>query len=106
MPPYSDEDGRVHIPASLTLASDTISPDGIFLLDDGRALYLWIGHQVDPQVLNTVFEMNTQGKSVVDFLLLTAFHHIFYTSRNGFERFSAGGVQALASSTCALPRAT
>jgi len=46
-----DNQGRVFLPQPLTLSSESISSQGLYLLDDGRFLWMWIGDQMSPYVL-------------------------------------------------------
>lgn len=52
------QDGRVHVPTSLTLNTESIHSDGLYLLDNGRCIYLWIGENLDPHVLSEVFAVD------------------------------------------------
>eukprot|EP00467_Chlorarachnion_reptans_P000717 CAMPEP_0114501530 /NCGR_PEP_ID=MMETSP0109-20121206/8545_1 /TAXON_ID=29199 /ORGANISM="Chlorarachnion reptans, Strain CCCM449" /LENGTH=964 /DNA_ID=CAMNT_0001679261 /DNA_START=150 /DNA_END=3044 /DNA_ORIENTATION=- len=48
-------DGRVFLPPVLKLSSESIKDDGIYLLDDGRALYVWIGDQAPQKDTDQLF---------------------------------------------------
>jgi protein transport protein SEC24 len=50
-----DEDGVVALPEMLNLSSESMTQDGVFLLEDGETLNVWIGNSVDPGFLQTVF---------------------------------------------------
>uniref|UniRef100_A0A7S4DQB5 Uncharacterized protein n=1 Tax=Lotharella globosa TaxID=91324 RepID=A0A7S4DQB5_9EUKA len=49
------KDGRVFLPPVLKLSSDSIKPDGIYLLDNGRELFIWIGDQAPQSMLDELF---------------------------------------------------
>ncbi len=46
----TDEKGRVFVPPCVSLSHESIADSGMYLLDDGRSLYMWIGGSVDPYV--------------------------------------------------------
>jgi len=50
-----DEDGVVTLPEMLNLTSESMTQDGVFLLEDGETLNVWIGSVVDPGFLQAVF---------------------------------------------------
>jgi len=50
------QDGRVFLPPVLKLSSDSIRSDGIYLLDDGRSLYIWIGDNVPGEITSQLFQ--------------------------------------------------
>jgi len=50
-----DEDGIVTLPEMLNLTSESMTQDGVFLLEDGETLNVWIGSVVDPGFLQAVF---------------------------------------------------
>lgn len=50
-----DEHGNVTLPDSLNLTKDSMTQDGIYLLEDGEAMLIWIGRAADPNMLQAVF---------------------------------------------------
>jgi len=54
-----DEDGIVTLPDMLNLTSESMTQDGVFLLEDGEALNVWIGSAVDPGFLQAVFGVSS-----------------------------------------------
>ncbi len=48
-------DGRVFLPPVLKLSSESIKADGIYLLDNGTALYVWIGESVASTTTDQLF---------------------------------------------------
>lgn len=50
--PYS-----VRLPAILNLSYERLSSNGIFLLENGYELFMWIGRSVNPAILNTLFNL-------------------------------------------------
>ena len=52
------------MPPVLNLSSEKLDQKGIFLLDDGQTFLLWVGSAVDPNVLQSLF--NIQSLSQVD----------------------------------------
>ena len=55
---------RVRLPAILNLSHERLATDGIFLLETGHDLFLWIGRAVNPAILHTLF--NVQSLEGVD----------------------------------------
>eukprot|EP00471_Norrisiella_sphaerica_P013526 CAMPEP_0184498410 /NCGR_PEP_ID=MMETSP0113_2-20130426/38873_1 /TAXON_ID=91329 /ORGANISM="Norrisiella sphaerica, Strain BC52" /LENGTH=983 /DNA_ID=CAMNT_0026885903 /DNA_START=79 /DNA_END=3030 /DNA_ORIENTATION=- len=53
-------DGRVFLPPVLKLSSDSINSDGVYLLDDGLALHVWIGETAKREVTDQLFGMVQQ----------------------------------------------
>ncbi|GAB5353174.1 hypothetical protein AAMO2058_000015100 [Amorphochlora amoebiformis] len=49
------KDGRVFLPPVLKLSSDSITEEGVYLLDDGRALKIWIGGSAPQKVTDQLF---------------------------------------------------
>ena len=52
----ADEDGRVVMPLLLPLTSERLVRYGLFLLEDGHSMFLWIGRDAVPQLLMDVFD--------------------------------------------------
>lgn len=46
---------RVRLPAILNLSHERLTSDGIFLLENGYDLYMWIGRNANPAIINTLF---------------------------------------------------
>lgn len=46
---------RVLLPSALPLTIDSLSSDGIYLVDNGVEFYLWIGRETDPNYVNELF---------------------------------------------------
>lgn len=59
-----DQEGRIFLPNPLTLSSESISQQGLYLLDDGRYMYLYIGSELHAQVIEEVFQIKGDGKEV------------------------------------------
>merc|ERR550532_598823 len=54
-----DEDGVVTLPEMLNLTSESMTQDGVFLLEDGETMNVWIGNSVDPGFLQAVFAVSS-----------------------------------------------
>jgi hypothetical protein len=52
------------MPLPLTLSSESVSSTGLYLLDDGRYMYLYIGSDLPMPFLEEVFLIRGDGKSV------------------------------------------
>ena len=56
-----DEDTKVagpfntRLPGTSNLTSENLSPDGVFLMETGSDLFMWIGSQANPLVMNNLF---------------------------------------------------
>jgi len=50
-----DENGIVTLPDMLNLTSESMTQDGVFLLEDGETINVWIGSSVDSGFLQAVF---------------------------------------------------
>lgn len=59
----NEETQRIYYPQSLTLSSSSIEPNSMYLLDNGRFLYLWIGEETSQEHLDAVFDTDVQGQN-------------------------------------------
>jgi len=50
---------RIELPNVLDLTIDRLASNGIFLLDNGLDMFLWVGRSSDPSILNSLFGTNT-----------------------------------------------
>ena len=50
---------RIELPRLLNLTVDRLSSNGIFLLDNGVDMFLWVGRSSDPAILNSLFGTNS-----------------------------------------------
>jgi len=50
-----DENGHVMLPDMLNLTSESMTQDGVYLLEDGEVMMVWIGRAVDSGLLQAVF---------------------------------------------------
>ena len=50
---------RIELPSVLDLTIDRLASNGIFLLDNGLDMFLWVGRSSDPAILNSLFGMNS-----------------------------------------------
>jgi protein transport protein SEC24 len=50
-----DASGRVRMPPMLRLSTDSVEPDGIYLVEDGMQVLMWIGAAASPQILQLLF---------------------------------------------------
>ena len=49
----------IELPKVKNLTVDRLSSNGIFLLDNGMEMYLWVGRSSDPSILNSLFGTNS-----------------------------------------------
>jgi protein transport protein SEC24 len=62
MPPHvgvEDENGAVVLPDKQNLTKEIMTQDGVYLLEDGEIMMIWIGRSVDPGFLSSVFGANS-----------------------------------------------
>eukprot|EP00970_Alexandrium_tamarense_P007425 scaffold1361_cov269-Alexandrium_tamarense.AAC.5 len=67
LPSNTDEDDdekvagidRIELPRVLNLTIDRLASNGIFLLDNGVDMFLWVGRSSDPALLNSLFGTNS-----------------------------------------------
>eukprot|EP00573_Skeletonema_grethae_P010464 CAMPEP_0201698312 /NCGR_PEP_ID=MMETSP0578-20130828/18349_1 /ASSEMBLY_ACC=CAM_ASM_000663 /TAXON_ID=267565 /ORGANISM="Skeletonema grethea, Strain CCMP 1804" /LENGTH=1230 /DNA_ID=CAMNT_0048184805 /DNA_START=24 /DNA_END=3716 /DNA_ORIENTATION=- len=50
---------RIELPNVLDLTIDRLASNGIFLLDNGLDMFLWVGRSSDPAILNSLFGTNS-----------------------------------------------
>jgi len=50
-----NEHGHVKMPDMLNLSSESLTQDGVYLLEDGESMLMWIGRAVDSGFLQAVF---------------------------------------------------
>ena len=50
-----NEHGQIQLPEMLNLTSESMTQDGVYLLEDGESMYVWIGRAVDSNFLQAVF---------------------------------------------------
>merc|ERR1719231_2030081 len=60
---------NVRLPSILNLSYERLASDGIFLLENGHDLFMWIGRAVNPAILDTLF--NTKSLEGVDAMALS-----------------------------------
>lgn len=57
---------RIRLPPTLSLSVNSLSSDGVFLLDNGMDMFLWVGRTADMNIVGSLFgvhtldDMNTQ----------------------------------------------
>mmetsp|Transcript_6978 Transcript_6978/g.10358 ORF Transcript_6978/g.10358 Transcript_6978/m.10358 type:complete len:164 (+) Transcript_6978:67-558(+) len=60
---------RVRLPSILNLTYERLQSDGIFLMENGHDLFMWIGRAVNPAILSTLF--NEKSLENVDMTTLS-----------------------------------
>lgn len=50
-----DENGQCTLPDLLNLTSESMSQDGAYVIDDGESILMWIGREINPAFLQSVF---------------------------------------------------
>jgi len=54
-----DESGYFVYPDLLGLSYDSLANEGVFMLNDGFDIYLWVGQQTDPSILDSLFNIES-----------------------------------------------
>lgn len=54
-----DEEGMIRMPPLARLAQESLTADGVFLLENGQQMYLWLGRAVSTQLLHDLFNVTT-----------------------------------------------
>jgi protein transport protein SEC24 len=63
----------IELPSVLDLTIDRLASNGIFLLDNGLDMFLWVGRSSDPAILNSLFGTNSlEGVDMSQVLLQTS----------------------------------
>jgi len=59
MPPEAGTIGEegVILPPSLPLTSERLERHGLFLIEDGQTIFLWVGRDAVPQLVQDVFDL-------------------------------------------------
>jgi protein transport protein SEC24 len=68
-----DKDGRVFLPTAMSLAVNGLSSRGLYLLDDSKFMYLWIGEEVEKEILADIFQDYKDQKDSKDRAALYSF---------------------------------
>lgn len=53
--------GRIVTPSMLRLSADSVSSNGVYLLDNSRFLFLWIGKDANPATVSEVIELDEKS---------------------------------------------
>lgn len=48
------ESGMIVLPSSLPATASSLEEEGVYLIDDGEVFWIFVGEQVDPNVLYNV----------------------------------------------------
>ncbi|XAO24239.1 protein transporter SEC24 [Cryptococcus bacillisporus CA1280] len=61
MPPEAGtiggDDGTMILPPALNLTSEKLERHGLFLIEDGQNIFLWVGHDAVPRLIQDVFDL-------------------------------------------------
>ncbi|WWC69712.1 protein transporter SEC24 [Kwoniella pini CBS 10737] len=65
MPPEAGnpgDDGIIALPPALNLTSERLERHGLFLIEDGQNIFIWVGHEAVPRLIQDVFDLNSYGE--------------------------------------------
>lgn len=74
------------LPAVIRCSADRMSENGVYLLENGISLFLWIGLQVDPNWLHQVFGVQTIGQVDIEMTSLPVLDNPLSTRLNEIIR--------------------
>jgi len=60
MPPEAGtigDDGHLILPPPLNLTSERLERHGLFMIEDGQNIFLWVGHEAVPRLVQDVFDL-------------------------------------------------
>lgn len=57
-------DRGVILPQSMNLTSERLERHGLYLIEDGQNIFLWIGHEAVPQLVQDVFDLPSYAELV------------------------------------------
>lgn len=64
---------RILLPRAVNLTVNSLTSNGIFLLDNGLDMFLWVGRSSDPAILNSLFGTNSlEGVNMAEIKLQTS----------------------------------
>ncbi|WWC85222.1 protein transporter SEC24 [Kwoniella dendrophila CBS 6074] len=52
-----NEKGIIQLPLTLNLTSEKLERHGLFLIEDGQNIFLWVGHEAVPRLIQDVFDL-------------------------------------------------
>ena len=73
----------VILPPALPLTSERLERHGLFLIEDGQTIFLWVGRDAVPQLIQDVFDLPSYdvlrgGKvCICKYILLVSFTDLF-----------------------------
>lgn len=80
LPSVSDDDintagrNKIILPNSCNLSVERLSSEGVFLLDNGKDIFLWVGRAANPAILGSLFSVesleNVDPSRVSNFMML------------------------------------
>lgn len=80
-----DEDST-DLPQVIRCSADRMSENGVYLLENGISLFLWIGLQVDPSWLHKVFGVQTIGQVDIEMTSLPVLDNSLSVRLNNIVR--------------------
>jgi hypothetical protein len=96
VPDHKTNEGRITLPKPLTLSSESVAPDGLYLLDNARAMYVWISEHCPKQIIRDVFGVDKDKAEDRKKLA----QHVSWCTMNGQWSRTCPSVRCV----CVLPR--
>jgi protein transport protein SEC24 len=57
-----NENGNMEFPAAINLSAEKLQPHGLYLMFDNQSMYLYVGAQANPHLLQDVFDKQFFGE--------------------------------------------
>eukprot|EP00752_Nemacystus_decipiens_P003181 g2944.t1 len=93
--PTAGSDG-IKLPEVSNLSAERLSPEGVFLLEDGVELFLWVGRAANPAVVSALFGVSSvEGVDLAQLQLQSDHTPGTMTGSNGFRRKTVVSVGAI-----------
>ncbi|WWD01693.1 protein transporter SEC24 [Kwoniella sp. B9012] len=58
----NSETGQMVLPPALNLTSERLERHGLFLIEDSQNIFIWVGHEAVPRLIQDVFGLNDYGE--------------------------------------------
>ncbi|XP_055954647.1 protein transport protein Sec24C [Patella vulgata] len=66
LPLHNVDTETKELPSAIRCSTDRLQDDGVYLLENGLSMFLWIGHNVQPKWVQSVFGVNSAAQIDID----------------------------------------